>query len=196
MYSYVVSPGCDSNAQWPCLHVQTQNFFFFYFLFFFFLGFSGVTEMVLDFSLTLFPVQYVLHLCPHTFHLVSFSGTGPPIIILSTCPPYHFRLSFVVFVATGATLTDLVTCSLLVLSIFVTPHIHHIIIMSFTSSLLSSLFVVAYASAPYTNAGLTTVLIQNCCCQMLVVETLKQTKQLRNKVITRWRVPCNFSRNM
>ena len=55
-------------------------------------------------------------------------------------------------------------------------------------------FHFAHVSAPYTNDGLTTVLMQNCSFYILV-ETPKQTKQLRNKTIARWRMPCNVSRN-
>ena len=44
--------------------------------------------------------------------------------------------------------TDPLTCSFLILSFSVTPHIHPIILISFTSSLLSSRFVVAHVSPP------------------------------------------------
>ena len=48
--------------------------------------------------------------------------------------------------------------SFLILYFSVTPHSHLIVLISFTSSLLSWLFVAAHVSAPDTNAGLTTVL--------------------------------------
>ena len=53
---------------------------------------------------------------------------------------------------------DPLTCSFLILSFFVTPFIHRSSLISFTSSLFSCLYIVAHVSAPYNNAGLTTVL--------------------------------------
>ena len=44
--------------------------------------------------------------------------------------------------------TDPLTCSFLILSFSVTPHVHPIIVISFTSSLLSSRFVVTHVYAP------------------------------------------------
>ena len=54
--------------------------------------------------------------------------------------------------------TDHLTYSFLIVSFFETPHIHRSIPISCTSSLLSRLFVLDHVSAPYGNAGLTTVL--------------------------------------
>ena len=52
---------------------------------------------------------------------------------------------------TGATFTDPLTCSFLILSFFVTPHIHLIIIISFISSIFSWLFFIDHVSAPYSH---------------------------------------------
>ena len=49
-------------------------------------------------------------------------------------------------------------CSFRILSFLVTPHIHLSILISFTSILDSCRLVVAQVSAPYSIAGLTTVL--------------------------------------
>ena len=49
-------------------------------------------------------------------------------------------------------------CSFLILSLRVTPHIHRSILISVTSIRFSCLFVVAHVSAPYSIAGLITVL--------------------------------------
>ena len=71
---------------------------------------------------------------------------------------YHFSLFSVIFFVTGSTFADPFTCSFLILSFFVTPHIHLSILISFTSSLVSWLLVVDRVSDPYTNAGFSTVL--------------------------------------
>ena len=67
-----------------------------------------------------------ISLLHESFHLVFclplhlFLGTGASNILLSTCPssllltcPYHFSLFSVIFVVTGATFTDRLTCSFL-----------------------------------------------------------------------------------
>ena len=79
-----------------------------------------------------------------------FPGTGASNILLSSCPSslrltqcsYHFSLFSVNFFVTGATFTDPLTWSFLILSFFVTPHIHRSILVSFTSSLFAWLFIV------------------------------------------------------
>ena len=63
------------------------------------------------------------------------------------------------FLVTVATFIDNLTCSFLVLYVYVTPHIHRSIITSFTSMLLSWPFVVAHVSAPYTIAVLDIVFL-------------------------------------
>ena len=85
--------------------------------------------------------------------------------LLSTCPfsllltwPHHLSLYAVIFFLTGATFTDPLTWSFLMLSFFVIPNIYISILISFTFNLFSWLFVIDHVSAPYTNAGLTTVL--------------------------------------
>ena len=76
-----------------------------------------------------------LRLCP---------GTGVSNILLGTCPssillpcPYRLAVFYVIFCDTY---TDPLTCSFLIVSVFVTPHIHRSILISFTSSLFSWLF--------------------------------------------------------
>ena len=64
----------------------------------------------------------------------------------------------VIFFVTGATFTDPLTCSFLILSFIVTPYIHLSVLISFTSSLFSGLFVVDHVFAPYNDAGLTSIL--------------------------------------
>ena len=44
-------------------------------------------------------------------------------ILLSTCPSYHFGIFYVILFETGATFTDPLACSFLILSFFVTPHL-------------------------------------------------------------------------
>ena len=96
-----------------------------------------------------------------SFHLVFclplclFPSTGASNILLSTCyssllltHPYHFSLFTVIYFATDATFTAHFTCSFLILSFFVTPPIHRSILISFTCSLFSWLFVVSHVSAP------------------------------------------------
>ena len=107
--------------------------------------------MVLNIILPLCPVRPP-PLLQESFHLVFslplhlFPGTGTSTILLSTCHssllltcPYNFSLFSVTCYATGITFTDPLTCSLLILSFFVTPHIHRSILISFTSSLFSLL---------------------------------------------------------
>ena len=77
--------------------------------------------------------------------------------ILMTCP-YHFSLLSVIFLDACTTFVVPRMCSFLILSFLVTPHIHLSILISFTSILDSCRLVVAQVSAPYSIAGLTTVL--------------------------------------
>ena len=64
-----------------------------------------------------------------------------------------------IFFSTGVTFTDPLTCSSLVLSFVVTPYVYRSILISFTSSLHSWLFVVHNVSAPCSNADLTVLCI-------------------------------------
>ena len=77
--------------------------------------------------------------------------------LLSTCP-YQFNLLSVIFLEACATLVVPRMCSFLILSLRVTSHIHRSILISVTSIRFSCLFVVAHVSAPYSIAGLITVL--------------------------------------
>ena len=76
---------------------------------------------------------------------------------LITCP-YQINLLSVIFLEACATLVVPRMCSFLILSLRVTPHIHRSILISVTSIRFSCLFVVAHVSAPYSIAGLITVL--------------------------------------
>ena len=99
--------------------------------------------------------------CP----LLLFPGMSTSSILLTVCSssilltwPYHFsRFSVIVFDACTTLVVPLM-CSLRILSLLVTPHIHLSILISFTSSRASCPLVVAQVSAPYNRAGLTTVL--------------------------------------
>ena len=71
--------------------------------------------------------------------------------------PHHNFLS-VIFLEACATLVVPRMCSFLILSLRITPHIHRSILISVTSISFSCLFVVAHVSAPYSIAGLITVL--------------------------------------
>ena len=77
--------------------------------------------------------------------------------LLITCP-YQINLLSVIFLEACATLVVPRMCSFLILSLRVTPHIHRSILISVTSIRFSCLFVVAHISAPYSIAGLITVL--------------------------------------
>ena len=90
-----------------------------------------------------------MSLLHESFHLVFclplqlFPGTGASNTLLSTCTSSllltcdnQVSLFYVIFFLTGATFTDPLTCSFLILSFFVTPHIHRSILISFTSSRL------------------------------------------------------------
>ena len=65
-----------------------------------------------------------------------------PFPLLLTCL-YHFSLFSEIFVVTGISFTDPLTCSFMIVSLIVSPFIHLSILISFTSSFLSSLFVAA-----------------------------------------------------
>ena len=65
---------------------------------------------------------------------------------------------FLDFLCDFPTFVVLLILSFLILSSFVTPHIHRSILISATSNFFSCAFVNAHISAPYISAGLTTVL--------------------------------------
>ena len=74
-----------------------------------------------------FPYLFYRSLSTCWFSVFLFPGTGAPNILLSMCPssllltcPYHFSLFSVIFIVTGATFTDLLACSFLILCFFVT----------------------------------------------------------------------------
>ena len=72
--------------------------------------------------------------------------------------PIPFSLLSVIFLDACTTFVVPRMCLFLILSFLVTPHIHLSILISFTSILDSCRLVVAQVSAPYSIAGLTTVL--------------------------------------
>ena len=76
--------------------------------------------------------------------------------LLITCP-YQINLLSAIFLEACATLVVPRMCSFLILYLRVTPHIHRSILISVTSIRFSCLFVVAHVSAPYSIAGLITV---------------------------------------
>ena len=92
------------------------------------------------------PTLYI-SLSHESFHQVFciplrlFPGTGASDMLLGTCCHsallltcrYHSSILRVIFFVTDATFTDHLTCSLLILSSFVNPHIHRSILISFTS---------------------------------------------------------------
>ena len=115
---------------------------------------SRVAWMVMN-IICQFPCLLLLH---KSFHLVFclplrlFSGTGAPNILLRTCPSF-----LLMFIPPYPILSDLCRwcyfhwcspCSFLILSFFVTLHIHLSILISTTSSLFSWLFLVYRVSAP------------------------------------------------
>ena len=82
--------------------------------------------------------------------LSPFPGTGAPTNLLSTRPSsillytvLHSSLFSVIFLAIDATLIDPLTCSFMMLSFFVTPHVHLGPVISFASRLRSWYSVVA-----------------------------------------------------
>ena len=85
-------------------------------------------------------------------------------ILLTRVFPSCFRsaslpfLLSVIFLEACATLVVPRMCSFLILPLRVTPHIHRSTLISVTSIRFSCLFVVAHVSAPYSIAGLITVL--------------------------------------
>ena len=70
------------------------------------------------------------------FLSVSFLVPVQPSSLRLACP-YHFSVFSVICFATDATFIDRLRHSFLILSFFATPHIHHRILILFTSSLLS-----------------------------------------------------------
>ena len=89
-------------------------------------------------------------------HLNTFLSMYSPSLLI-TCP-YQLNLLSVIFLEACATLVVPRMCSFLILSLPVTPHIHRSILISVTSIHFSCVFVVAHVSAPYSIAGLITVL--------------------------------------
>ena len=114
---------------------------------------SGVVAMVIH--------RYTLPLCPpltsHFVHIFyTFTRVVPPAFLssspslswyrvlvhltflLNTCPS-SLNMSVpafsLIFFVAGATFTDPLACLFLILSFFVTPHIHHSILISFISIL-------------------------------------------------------------
>ena len=71
-----------------------------------------------------------------------------------TCP-YHLILPSLIFIPNRSTLTVLLMYSFLILSFLVTPIANFNIFISATSISLTSFFVTATVSSPYTIAGLT-----------------------------------------
>ena len=97
-----------------------------------------------------------LFLFPGISALITFLSMCSPSLFI-TCP-YQINLLSVIFLEACATLVVPRMCSFLILSLRVTPHIHRSILISVTSIRFSCLFVVAHVSAPYSIAGLITVL--------------------------------------
>ena len=91
------------------------------------------------------------YICPHHFPQGVFAIS-----------PHHMPVPdqslSVIFLEACTTLVVPRMCSFLILSLHVTPHIHRSILISVTSIRFSCLFVVAHVSAPYSIAGLITVL--------------------------------------
>ena len=109
-------------------------------------GASSSFNITLSISLLHKSFQMVFCLPLHLFlvHLTFFLAPSSSVVLLSC--PYHFTFFSVIFFVTGATSTDALTCSFPVVSVFVSPHIHRSILISFTSSLFSWLFVVDHVS--------------------------------------------------
>ena len=140
---------------------------------------SGVAAMVVDRLFQVSPVSFIALSHSYSLH-VPLAHILPPCLwspslpfpgiafvitllttlsssILMTCP-YHFSLLSVIFLDACTTFVVPRMCSFLILSFLVPPHIYLIILISFTSILDSCRLVVAQVSAPYSIAGLTTVL--------------------------------------
>ena len=81
-----------------------------------------ITPYTLDITLSIFLLQESFHLV-FCLHLCIFLVIDASDILLTTCPsplficPYHFIIFSVIFYANHATVTDLLTCSFLILSI-------------------------------------------------------------------------------
>ena len=78
-------------------------------------------------------------------------------LLLITCP-YHFNLLSCTLFVFSPTFVVPPILSFLILSSFVTPHIHRSILISATSSFFSCAVFNAYVSAPYISVSLATVL--------------------------------------
>ena len=97
--------------------------------------------------------------------LLLFPGTSITITLLptysyslrNTCP-YHFNLRSCTFLDISPTFVVPPILSFQILSSLVTPLIHLNILIPATSNFFSCAFFTAHVSAPYTIAGLTTVL--------------------------------------
>ena len=97
-----------------------------------------------------------LFLLPCTFITIALLPTQCSSLRI-TCP-YHFNLLSCTFFVISPTFAVPLILSFLILSSFVTPHIHRSILISATSNFFSCAFFNAHDSAPYISAGLTTVL--------------------------------------
>ena len=113
----------------------------------------------------------VISLLHASFHLrfgrplLLFPGMSTSSIHLTMCSsfilltwPYHFNRFSVILLDACTPLVIPLMCSFRILSLLVTPHFHLNILISFTSSRASCPLVFAQVSAPYSRAGLTTVL--------------------------------------
>ena len=97
-----------------------------------------------------------LFLLPCTFTTIALLPTYCSSLRI-TCP-YHFNLVSCTFFVISPTFVVPLILSFLILSSFVTPHIHRSILISATSNFFPCAFFNAHVSAPYISAGLTTVL--------------------------------------
>ena len=96
-----------------------------------------------------------LFLLPCTFITVALLPTQCSSLRI-TCP-YHFNLLSCTFFVISPTFVVHLILSFLILSSFVTPHIHRSILISATSTFFSCAFFNAHVSAQYISAGVTTV---------------------------------------
>ena len=90
-----------------------------------------------------------------------FNYDRPPsyvVLIYSYHMPIPLQSRFMYLLVISPTFVVSLILSFLILSSFVTPHIHRSILISATSNLFSCAFFNAHVSAPYNSAGLITVL--------------------------------------
>ena len=88
--------------------------------------------------LNLYYYYYVF--CLHEIISVPLPGTGAPALLPSSL---HYSLFSVIFLTIDATSIDPLTCSFLILSFFVTPHVHLGTVISFAPRLRPWYSVVA-----------------------------------------------------